>query len=109
MYNKELVPTNGREKIANCINLNLADISKLIEDYVSAEVSEHETHTSDKIQRENFDNDLTQIIKNGLQRQYSFQQNENKGSLNPLSHSSQSTAANVIETNPGSHDMKRQR
>ncbi|GFQ89149.1 hypothetical protein TNCT_597971 [Trichonephila clavata] len=61
--------------MANRINLSQADVSKLKEAFDSEEeASEHENHTSNEIW---------------------------KLSLNPLSHSSQSTAANVIKTTPG--------
>ncbi|GFX34033.1 hypothetical protein TNCV_912341 [Trichonephila clavipes] len=96
--------------MANRINLSHADIAKLIEASDSEEVYKYENPTSDEIERASSDNDFD---TNNQQMNYkeSIQSKipEIKWKLNPLPHSSQSTAAKIIKKLlQGSQDLQRQ-
>ncbi|KAF8785217.1 hypothetical protein HNY73_010789 [Argiope bruennichi] len=93
--------------MANRRNLSDADIS--IEASDSEEVSEYENHASDEIESESSDNDFdTDIQQMNYKGSIQSKNREIKWKLDPLPHSSQSTAANTIKTTPGSQHMQRQ-
>ncbi|GFX36396.1 hypothetical protein TNCV_3671511 [Trichonephila clavipes] len=96
------------DKMANRIHLSQTDIAKLIEASDSArrrareeEVSEYENHTRDEIENESFYNDFnTNNQQMNHKKSIQSKDLEIKWKMNPLPHSSQSTAANVIKTTP---------
>ncbi|KAF8778013.1 hypothetical protein HNY73_014788 [Argiope bruennichi] len=88
--------------MANRRNLSHADIAKLIEASDSEEVSEYENHTSDAIESESSNNDFdTGIQQMSCKGSIQSKNREIKWKLDPLPHSSQSTADNIIKTTPG--------
>ncbi|GFX12072.1 hypothetical protein TNCV_2998551 [Trichonephila clavipes] len=88
--------------MANCINLSHADLAKPLEASDNEEVSAYENHTSDGIESESSDNDFgTNNQQMNYKESIQSKSREIKGKLNPLPHSSQSTAVNIIKTTPG--------
>ncbi|KAF8789892.1 hypothetical protein HNY73_007795 [Argiope bruennichi] len=89
--------------MTNRRNLSHTDTAKQIEAPDSEEeVSEYENHTSDEMESESSDNDFdTGIHQMNYKGSIQSKNREIKWKLDPLLHSSQSTAANITKTTPG--------
>ncbi|KAF8791246.1 hypothetical protein HNY73_006140 [Argiope bruennichi] len=88
--------------MANRRNLSHADIANLREVSDSEELSEYENYTSDEIESESSDNDFdTDIQQMNYKGSLQSKNREIKWKLDPLTHSSQSTVANIVKPTPG--------